>query len=57
MSFTEEIAETESEADWTELEKILGTASGGDWTELEKILIAGETTEMSRETENVDREH
>ncbi len=57
MSSTEEIAETESETGWTELEKILETTSGGDWTELEKILMDGEPTEMSFEAENnVDRE-
>ncbi len=42
MSFTEKIAETESET---------------DWTGLEKILMDGEPTEMSfKEENNVDRE-
>ncbi len=47
MSFTAEIARTESEADWTELEKILGTGSGADWRELEKTWTVGEPTETT----------
>jgi hypothetical protein len=52
MSFTAEIAGTESKADWTELEKILATASGADWRELEKTWAAGEPTENSFKEEN-----